>query len=377
MNALRVTGWIAAALASTALVGCGPPPKAPEMVSFEQMRTGENAQAVADQQPELLAEAQKFYASALKQRQDGEMGDAVHATQLATITWRAAVARVHEKDQLDAARAADNRAQRAEDRIAIATRRQGVATGLLERQARLIAMQGQLALAEQNAKAERRASKAKQAVDAAALKLKEAEAVQAATHAPGPFNKAQASLKMALDAFTSGKYPEAETAAKLAFADATGAIAAATPKWQVEEKTRNMEARLKALLDRSASVPGAKARIERRGLVLTLRELFRTGKTAVAPDKDLAVQLLGKLASDYSEFRILVEGHTDNRGRASRNLKLSQQRAEAVVMKLTLSGVLAGRMTALGHGDHEPVADNSKKAGRAQNRRVDVVFLRP
>lgn len=368
---------LAALLVSATTVACGPPPKAPEMVSFEQMRAGEQAQSVADQQPELYAEAEGFYRKALKLREDGEMGDAVHATQLASITWRAALARLRQKDHVDATLAAQSRTKRAEERRVIASRREKVATGLLERQKRLIAMQVQLAAAQANAKAERRASQAKTAVDAAALKLKEAEAVNAAVHAPGPFNKAQASLKMALDAFTGGNYPEAESTAKLALVDATSAITAATPKWGVEEKKRTIEARLRSLLDKSATIPGAEARIERRGLVLTVRELFKTGKTHIAPERELAVQLLGKLASEYSEFRMLVEGHTDNRGRASRNLKLSQERAEAVVMKLSLNGVLATRMTALGQGDHEPVADNSKKAGRAQNRRVDVVFLRP
>jgi outer membrane protein OmpA-like peptidoglycan-associated protein len=68
-----------------------------------------------------------------------------------------------------------------------------------------------------------------------------------------------------------------------------------------------------------------------------------------------------------------VEGHTDNQGDAQRNHLLSEQRAQAVVKALARAGVAAGRLSAKGHGQDQPLTSNGDEAGRAQNRRVELV----
>lgn len=67
-----------------------------------------------------------------------------------------------------------------------------------------------------------------------------------------------------------------------------------------------------------------------------------------------------------------IAGHTDAQGEAEYNLWLSQRRAEAVRRHLTDQGVEAGRLTARGYGESEPVADNGTPTGRRQNRRVEL-----
>jgi outer membrane protein OmpA-like peptidoglycan-associated protein len=70
---------------------------------------------------------------------------------------------------------------------------------------------------------------------------------------------------------------------------------------------------------------------------------------------------------------VQVEGYTDNVGSEQYNLTLSQQRGDAVRDYLISQGVSAGNITATGYGLTNPIADNATAAGRAQNRRVQLV----
>jgi peptidoglycan-associated lipoprotein len=68
-----------------------------------------------------------------------------------------------------------------------------------------------------------------------------------------------------------------------------------------------------------------------------------------------------------------VQGHTDNAGTLAHNQTLSEDRARAVVGALTQGGIAADRLAAAGFGQTRPVAPNATDAGRAQNRRVELV----
>jgi len=72
------------------------------------------------------------------------------------------------------------------------------------------------------------------------------------------------------------------------------------------------------------------------------------------------------------EQKIEVAGHTDNDGKAADNLKLSQQRAEAVRNYLLKKGIKPNRVVAKGYGASQPVADNSTAEGKQKNRRTEV-----
>ncbi|MEM6637056.1 MAG: OmpA family protein [Pseudomonadota bacterium] len=88
---------------------------------------------------------------------------------------------------------------------------------------------------------------------------------------------------------------------------------------------------------------------------------------------------LGAVASNlnaYPDSNVLVFGHTDNVGSASYNYDLSQRRANSVTGVLRTNGVSSGRLRAIGQGEDQPVASNLNDAGRAQNRRVEIV-IRP
>ena len=69
-----------------------------------------------------------------------------------------------------------------------------------------------------------------------------------------------------------------------------------------------------------------------------------------------------------------IEGHTDSQGGEAANQALSQRRAEAVMRVLAEAGVDSGRLRATGKGESSPVADNGSAAGRARNRRVEIII---
>jgi OOP family OmpA-OmpF porin len=80
--------------------------------------------------------------------------------------------------------------------------------------------------------------------------------------------------------------------------------------------------------------------------------------------------------SGYPERDIRIEGHTDSSGSEDLNQKLSQRRADAVKQLLIQNGIAANRIKSIGQGEAHPVASNNTEAGKAKNRRVDIILLK-
>src|SRR6266542_1510776 len=113
-----------------------------------------------------------------------------------------------------------------------------------------------------------------------------------------------------------------------------------------------------------------------RGLVLTVGDvLFAVGKAEVAPGGQRSIDQLAQFLKTYPRRRVLIEGHTDNTGNEDFNVKLSQQRADAVRSLLVARGVAPERIATKGHGPKYPIVENDTPAGRQQNRRVEILVL--
>lgn len=84
-------------------------------------------------------------------------------------------------------------------------------------------------------------------------------------------------------------------------------------------------------------------------------------------DKDVAT------LEQWGKVNIEVAGHTDSRGSDEYNMALSQRRADAVRNHLIKKGIEADRLTAVGYGESQPVADNATDEGRFKNRRVELI----
>ncbi|GAB3383880.1 OmpA family protein [Spongiibacter taiwanensis] len=79
--------------------------------------------------------------------------------------------------------------------------------------------------------------------------------------------------------------------------------------------------------------------------------------------------------SDSPGFNVELQGHTDSTGSDSYNMNLSQNRAQSVKNFLVDKGVSSGRLTAKGYGETQPIASNETRAGRAENRRVELKVI--
>jgi outer membrane protein OmpA-like peptidoglycan-associated protein len=101
--------------------------------------------------------------------------------------------------------------------------------------------------------------------------------------------------------------------------------------------------------------------------------LFETGKADLKPESQRAIAEVAKLLKADTALKVFVVGHTDNVGAVDGNMKLSQDRAQAVVQALVRGGIDAARLQAHGNGPYAPVASNAAEAGRAKNRRVELV----
>ncbi|MEO9652225.1 MAG: OmpA family protein [Roseobacter sp.] len=103
--------------------------------------------------------------------------------------------------------------------------------------------------------------------------------------------------------------------------------------------------------------------------------LFATDSFAVRPDLQNDLVSVATNLRQYPDSTIQVIGHTDSDGDAEYNQNLSDRRASAVTGILADAGVPLARMRAFGRGESQPIASNLNAAGKAQNRRVEIIIL--
>ena len=82
---------------------------------------------------------------------------------------------------------------------------------------------------------------------------------------------------------------------------------------------------------------------------------------------------LVKFLKENATVKLEIDGHTDSDGDKAANIKLSQDRAEAVKNQLIALGVDASRLTSKGFGESKPVDNNTTPEGMADNRRVEFI----
>jgi len=120
--------------------------------------------------------------------------------------------------------------------------------------------------------------------------------------------------------------------------------------------------------DDMAKSIGADGRVALYGLQ------FDTDKAELRADSKPSLVQIAKLLSQNPKLNVFVVGHSDNQGSYAHNIELSQKRSDAIVLALTTEFKIApGRLIAKGIASVSPIASNDTEAGRAKNRRVELV----
>ena len=121
-----------------------------------------------------------------------------------------------------------------------------------------------------------------------------------------------------------------------------------------------------------------KVREEPEATIITLpgTVLFRSGEAQLLPTAQSKLTEVVQALKDQENAQIEVQGHTDSQGGYELNMELSKQRARSVADFLASGGLPRDRITSNGFGSSQPVADNGTPAGRADNRRVEIVVKR-
>ena len=306
-----------------------------------ELYEAENAVRIAD-----AAGAEKYAAdtmvtaqTALKNAEDLDSNK--HADQKQTITYAREAVQASED-----ARIITIRKIKAEDDAAV-------------QQARLnaedAARQAQAQAEQSQAQAEQSQAAAQQSqLDAQKAQLEAQQ--EAAQRAQADAQRAQAEAAAA----------EAEARAKAA-RDAQAA--AEQSAQQAAEAAQQARERLKQQLNQVLQTTETA-----RGLIVNMPDvLFDFNKYTLKPEAREKLAKVSGILLAYPDLKTQVEGYTDSIGSAEYNQKLSEERADSVRTYLVTQSVADANVSAVGFGKTKPIADNSTAAGRAQNRRVELV----
>jgi OmpA-OmpF porin, OOP family len=132
------------------------------------------------------------------------------------------------------------------------------------------------------------------------------------------------------------------------------------------------------IIDENDKCPNTPAgfRVDSNGCEVSykLKINFDTNKADIKAEYNDEIAKFVLFMNTFPVYKAEIGGHTDNVGDATANKKLSSSRANSVKERFTKEGVEAGRMTAIGYGEEQPIASNDTVEGRDENRRIEVTL---
>jgi outer membrane protein OmpA-like peptidoglycan-associated protein len=370
-----------AALVLCTALGCATAPKPPELDAFEKLRADPAAAAAAKKSPDLVSNADHWLSRSQEEWKSNDLEESVNSALMGQIKLKQAMA----VSELDRARvrsaAADADVERAKDEQARLDKDLAALNEQLALLKRLQAQTVELGAEKKQLETERQKGIAAEKIGDAELALKSADTINASKHAKSQYTAAVDLLARAQQEVQQGNFPAAQISADLAKKKADEASEAAKPLYQEEAKSAESRAQAEALARDAAAITGINVRRDVRGslqrLVLPISGdlLFVRRETTIAPGKGGVLDQIAGLIKKYPTFPVQIMGYTDSRGRSGELLALSQARAQSVYAALITRGVDTRRLNFSGQGSAEAISDNRTVAGRAQNNRVEVVFV--
>ena len=143
-----------------------------------------------------------------------------------------------------------------------------------------------------------------------------------------------------------------------------------------------------SVLDKDDNCPDVKGTVANNGCPEVTKEiqdtlneyaktiLFDTGRSTIKTQSEAVLKDITGILNKYSTATFTVEGHTDSTGGDKTNKKLSESRANAVKDFLVANGITTSRLSAVGHGEANPIDSNKTRKGRANNRRVEINLIK-
>ena len=146
----------------------------------------------------------------------------------------------------------------------------------------------------------------------------------------------------------------------------------------MDKQEREFKAELAASQAREQDAILQGVQREKDAIILTFKSdvLFDADSSTIKPGANSSGEIdrVAQILNKYPDTTIKVVGYTDSTGSESYNQQLSELRANSVKNALAVKGVTNSRMTTIGMGESNPVADNSTPGGRQLNRRVSIVI---
>lgn len=378
---------------SLLIVGCGTLPKPKELLDLEELREGKQYQEAEAKQGELIGEGDSAYKKAIETWEDEELEQTKHWALLASIKVRTAltiIAQAAAKQRIALAKEKlgemktihaqlVEQDREADEQLRLhgeikAARKSAAAkeAALKEKEA---ALKQKLTQAQKEKEQQAKLAAAQKVISDAAVALKKAETVQAATHAKGVYGVAAALLPKAQAAHKEGKASEANSIATAAKAKAEAAYTAALPLYMKARKGAKQQAMNQALQKDAAGVPAVTMRMKTLGqtqqLILPIPNLFKRSKTTPRAQKMAILNSIGALLKKYPGYPVIINGYTSYRVRRSKRYTISQARAQTVANHFVAMGVPFKRMGITGRGVEQMIAAKYN----ALNNRVEVIIL--
>lgn len=356
-----------ALLAAAAACSSGPPPReiAEARLALQDAKNANADQMAAREYDAALAHL-RVAESTWNERKDALT--AMHWARLAEAEARQAQYRAEARNADEAVRRETERKRQGE----LSVRDAEIAS--LQARARTEA-EKRTAEAEARAAADRRAAEDRLASQEAAAREREQarldlEARLAAARTQAEREKATAELERTRGELEASR-KAAEDARKAAEAERKAQEDRSAEIARLQAEQLKTQEELRKTLSQLATV-----REEARGLIVTLPGsiYFDVNKSDVKPAMRARLTEIARALATVPGQRVLVEGHTDSDGTSEYNLQLSRLRAQSVRSALVEGGVSPDRIEAEGYGETRPVATNGTAAGKAQNRRVELVL---